>query len=93
MKSLAEELDFLRKTFRDCVDVYAARLDNDLVQVREAVIEQAKNPKSSPSRIRDFRDMLTLCRTLDLKPGKGRRKDLKKIDLLIEELLSMVKDW
>jgi hypothetical protein len=93
MKSLAEELDFLRKAFRDCVNVYAARLDSDLVQVREAVIEQAKNPKPPASRIRDLRDMLTLCRTLDLKPEKGRRKDLKKIDLLIEELSAMVKDW
>jgi hypothetical protein len=37
--------------------------------------------------------MLTLCRTLELKPEKGRRKDLKKIDSLIGELLLMVKNW
>jgi hypothetical protein len=93
MKSLAEELDFLRKTMRDTVSVYAQRLDDDVVRVREAVITQANNPKLSPSRIRDLRDMLTLCRTLDVKPEKGRRKDLKKIDLLIGELSAMAKEW
>jgi hypothetical protein len=93
MKSLAEELDFLRKTMRDTVSVYAQRLDDDVVRVREAVITQANNPKLAASRIRDLRDMLTLCRTLDVKPEKGRRKDLKKIDLLIGELSAMAKEW
>ena len=37
--------------------------------------------------------MITLCRTLDLKPEKGRRKDLKKIDTLVEELHLMVQNW
>jgi hypothetical protein len=37
--------------------------------------------------------MITLCRTLDLKPEKGRRKDLKKIDTLVEELETMVQNW
>ena len=45
------------------------------------------------AQIRDLRDMLTLCRTLDLKPEKGRRKDLKKIDSLLEELHLMIKSW
>ncbi|MGA8657668.1 MAG: hypothetical protein WB586_16105 [Chthoniobacterales bacterium] len=93
MKSVAEELDFLRKTFRECITAYGARIETDLNQIREAVLEQAKNPKLPPSKIRDLRDMLTLCRTLDIKPEKGRRKDLKKIDSLIEELQLMVKNW
>jgi hypothetical protein len=93
MKSVAEELDFLRKTFRECITGYGARIETDLNQIREAVLEQAKNPKLPPSKIRDLRDMLTLCRTLDIKPEKGRRKDLKKIDSLIEELQLMVKNW
>lgn len=93
MKSVAEELDFLRKTLHECLNAYETRVEADLSQIREAVLEQAKNPKLPPSKIRDLRDMLTLCRTLDLKPEKGRRKDLKKIDSLIEELQLMVKNW
>jgi hypothetical protein len=37
--------------------------------------------------------MITLCRTLDLKPEKGRRKDLKKIDTLLDELQVLVQNW
>jgi len=93
MKSVAEELDFLRKLFRECLAAYGSRVETDLNQIREAVLEQAKNPKLPPSKIRELWDMLTLCRTLELKPEKGRRKDLKKIYSLIGELLLMVKNW
>ena len=93
MKSVAEELDFLRKSFRECVNVYATRIEAELMQIRSTVLEQTKNPKLPPGHIRDLRDMITLCRTLDIKPEKGRRKDLKKIDTVVEELHVMVQSW
>ena len=93
MKSVAEELDFLRKSFRESVNAYATRIETQLTQVRERVIEQAKSTKIQPSRIRDLRDIITLCRTLDLKPDKGRRKDLKKIESAVEEIQAMVQNW
>lgn len=37
--------------------------------------------------------MLALCRSLDLRPEKGRRKDLKKIEALIEELRLLTEQW
>jgi len=93
MKSVAEELDFLRKAFRECINVYATRIETQLLQIRETVLEQTKNPKLPPSHIRDLRDMITLCRTLDIKPEKGRRKDLKKFDTLVEELHALIQNW
>jgi len=93
MKSVAEELDFLRKSFRECVNVYATRIETQLMQIRETVLEQTKNPKLPTSHIRDLRDMITLCRTLDIKPEKGRRKDLKKIDTVVEDLYVMIQNW
>ena len=93
MKSLAEELDFLRKSLRESVSVYATRLETQLMQIRETVLEQTKNPKLPTSHIRDLRDMITLCRTLDIKPEKGRRKDLKKIDTVVEDLHVMIQNW
>ena len=93
MKSVAEELDFLRKSFRECVNVYATRIEAELMQIRATVLEQTKNPKLPQGHIRDLRDMITLCRTLDIKPEKGRRKDLKKIDTVVEELHLMVQSW
>jgi len=93
MKSLAEELGFVRKSFRESIHVYSTRIETQLTKIRDAILEQAKNPKLPPAQIRDLRDMITLCRTLDLKPEKGRRKDLKKIDTLVEELEIMVQSW
>ena len=93
MKSLAEELDFVRKSFRESIDVYCTRIETQLTLIRDAVLHQAKSSKLPPANMRDLRDMITLCRTLDLKPEKGRRKDLKKIDTLVEELQLMVQNW
>jgi len=92
MKSLAEELAFVRKSFRESIEVYSARVETQLTQIRDTVLEQAKK-ETTPAQIRDLRDMITLCRTLDLKPEKGRRKDFKKIDTLMEELHLMIQKW
>jgi hypothetical protein len=93
MKSLAEELDLIRKKFRQCLDVYATRVEQDLLDIRQAVLDQAKSEDIQSGQIRDLRDMLTLCRTLDIKTEKGRRKDLKKFDTLIQELQLLSKNW
>jgi hypothetical protein len=93
IKSVAEELDLLRKSFRESVNAYAARIETQLTQARQDILAQAKDSKNHPSRIRDLRDILTLCRTLDLKPDKGRRKDLKKIESALEEIQAMIQNW
>jgi hypothetical protein len=93
MKSLAEELEFVRKSFRESIEVYSTRVETQLTQIRENVLEKTKKQNLPAAQIRDLRDMITLCRTLDLKPEKGRRKDLKKIDTLLEELGLMIQNW
>jgi hypothetical protein len=93
MKSLAEELDFVRKSFRESILVYSRRVETQLNEIREAVIQQTKLATLPAAQIRDLRDMITLCRTMDLKPEKGRRKDFKKIDTLLEELQLMIQKW
>ena len=91
LKSAAEELAFLRKMFRDTVDHYAARVESDIASVRESVMNEMKGKKGT--RNRDARDMITLIRTLEIKPEKGRRRDLKKIDSLVEDLQRFAENW
>jgi hypothetical protein len=93
MKSLAEELDFLRKAFRESLNAYAAKVEGQLTQIHERILAQAKNQNTSSSHFSDLRDMITLCRTLELKPDKGRRKDLKKIEAAVEEIQAMIQNW
>ena len=45
------------------------------------------------TRVRDLRDMLTLLRTMQIKPQEGRRKDLKKIETVIRDLESLTAGW
>ena len=91
-KSFAEEVEILRKSFRACLDVYATRVEAELGHIKEVTLAKT-SAQLSQNTIRDLRDMITLCRTLDIKPEKGRRKDLKKIDSLIDELHLMVDNW
>lgn len=93
MKSAGDELDFLRKTFREIVESYASRVEGEIAQIRKLVAAEEKKKKLSSSRLRDARDIITLIRTLDVKSEKGRRRDLKKIDGLVEELNRFVENW
>ncbi len=45
------------------------------------------------SRVRDLRDMLTLLRTMQIKPQEGRRKDLKKVETIISDLELLTAGW
>jgi len=49
--------------------------------------------KVPPAKMRDLRDMLTLLRKFSIKPEKGRRKDLKKIDALVGDLTMLIEQW
>jgi len=95
IKSVTEELDLLRKSFRESVNAYAKRIETQLAEAREHILAQTqtKDSKTQSSHIRDLRDIITLCRTLDLKPDKGRRKDLKKIESAVEEIRAMIQNW
>ena len=53
----------------------------------------ARRPGPGNSQLYDLRDMTTLLRTLDVKPLAGRRKDLKKIEGLVDELRLLVERW
>ena len=52
-----------------------------------------KNAGPGQGHLYDLRDMTTLLRTLDVKPVAGRRKDMKKIESLVDELRLLVERW
>lgn len=92
-KSVLEELQFLRKSFLEANQSYACRVEAEIMQIHEAVEAEARGKKLSKKKLADLRDMLTLMRNLQVKPEKGRRRDLKKIDLMVGELLMLKEDW
>jgi len=96
IKSAADEIETLRRLFRATVKNYVSSVETDLDLLHKGISSKesaAEKAKIVPDLIRDARDMVTLMRTLEVKPEKGRRRDLKKIEGVIEDLQKIVVKW
>ena len=86
---LTAELAALRRDLRATSRAYAARLEIDLAESMAAVASTKPVETLSRERLHDIRDLTIMVRKRKLKPEKGRRKDLRKIDSLIRDLHSI----
>jgi len=86
---LTEELTALRRDLRRTIRVYMARLETDLAESAAAVASSKRVDSLSRERLHEIRDLTIMLRKRKLKPEKGRRKDLRKIDSLIHDLHSI----
>jgi hypothetical protein len=84
------ELEKLRSDLRATVRAYAARLEVGLAESRAALESSKLAEELSRDRLHQVRELTILVRKRKLKPEKGRRKDLRKIDSLIEDLQLLV---
>jgi len=83
---LEEELAALRRDLRATIRAYAARLEIDLAETRAALAESRPPESLSRERLHQIRDLTILVRTRKVKPEKGRRRDLRKLDSIIGDL-------
>jgi hypothetical protein len=86
---LTDELDAVRRDLRRTIRAYAARLELDLAESIAAVTRYKRAEDLSRERLHDIRDLTIMMRKRKLKPEKGRRKDVRKLDLLIRDLHSI----
>src|SRR6266516_2542257 len=86
---LAEELAALRRDLRATIRAYAARLEIDLAESMATIVSSKGAETLSRERLHEIRDLTIMVRKRKLKPEKGRRKDLRKIDSLIRDLHSI----
>ena len=85
---LEAELKSLQRDLRATIRAYVARLEVDLAESREAV-SSVKNGNLTRDRLHDIRELMILVRNRKLKPQHGRRKDLRRIDSLIQDVHSI----
>ena len=90
VKVLQTELEKLRRDLRATVRAYATRLEIDLAESRAALGSLQPVDELSRERLHELRDLMIHVRKRKLKPEKGRRKDLRKIDSLIEDLRTLM---
>ena len=87
VRHLQLELRELRRELRTTARVYAQRLERDLAVTTEALAE-----KLTREQLHRVRDIAMAVRNRRLRPEKGRRKDLRKIENLISDLRPLVDD-
>lgn len=86
MKHLESELQLLRRDLRATVRAYATRLEIGLAESAAALNSYKPTEELSRERLHQVRDLTIALRNRKVKPEKGRRKDLRKIDSLITDL-------
>jgi hypothetical protein len=87
---LESELRSLHRDLRTIAKAYIARLENDLFVCLAALRSYGPIEKVPPEMLHQIRDLTIIVRNRKLKPEKGRRKDLRKIDSLIVDLVSTI---
>jgi len=85
---LEAELRVLHHDLRAVAKAYISRLENDLLVCIAALRSYGPIERLPRERLQEIRDLTIIVRNRKLKPEKGRRKDLRKIDSLILDLAS-----
>ena len=92
MVLLKAELMSLRRELRETVRAYAAGLELQLAQSVAALHTGESLDDIPRERLHQLRDLTVMVRKRKLKPERGRRKDLRKIDALITDLRLFLPD-
>jgi len=93
LQPLLDDLEGLRQTLREVISGIAGRLEGDIAHVHAAISAGLEARRLPVGRGGEIRDMLMLIRGLDVKPAKGRRRDLKKIEAVTDELRRLTDSW
>ncbi|MDQ6654625.1 MAG: hypothetical protein M3Y80_02260 [Verrucomicrobiota bacterium] len=83
---LSEELQQLRRDLRATVRALSARLEIALAESTATIANSAAAETLSREQMHVLRDLMMMVRKRKLKPEKGRRKDLRKLDVIISDL-------
>jgi len=87
----AEELQHLRAIARAAHRHALARVEAEIVRVLRCVSE---NPgDTAHDRRRDIRRIAKELKNFNIRPEKGRSKDLRRLDWLVNHLAGIVDEW
>src|SRR6266481_9249220 len=87
---LESELRALHHDLRKVAKAYISRLENDLLVCIAALRSYGPIERLPRELLQEIRDLTIIIRNRKLKQEKGRRKDMRKIDSLIVDLVSTI---
>lgn len=82
-KECLARLQHLRSVAQETAQTYLTNLEHDLLEISDLVKSGGKRSKLNRATIEGLTEILD---KLALKPQKGRRKDLRKIEQAIEAM-------
>ena len=90
-KELLAQLQHLRTETKEISRLYVANLQRDIVQLIDFLNERQAPKTKNPEKIDPiFLQMKDELDSINLKPEKGRRKDLRKIENLVRSMRKIV---
>ena len=94
-RRLADSLVMLRAEFREAVESYSVRVQGMVTRAADALAEDPAALSEAQRRARSslLRQALKDLDGLGVKPAKGRRKDLKRIEKFVDDLCDSVAEW
>lgn len=90
LAQLQTALRSLRLVAKEIGQNYVAALQADIARLERLVSSRDGDKALRPA---DLALMLRLLHALEVKPHKGRRRDLKAIDKLVTRLDAAMEDW
>ena len=90
---LADGLHTLRLVVREVGLNYIAGLQADVAHLEQAVRLLREGDAPDHKTLNQLALMLKWINTLEVKPQKGRRRDLKALDRLIRKLTGLSENW
>jgi hypothetical protein len=92
-RDLLGALVALRQLTKETGGNYLATLQAEITTIERAVRETTNGEPANRKQLTQFRTMLKAINGLDVKPRKGRRRDLKKIDKVVSQLVETTCEW
>ena len=94
-RQVAVRLADVRAQFQEAVATYSVKVQGRLAEVGDALADDGAQLALDDRRAREkaLRDALALIERVDMKPAKGRRRDLKAVQELAEQLVQLTEEW
>jgi len=95
LKTLDTEIHHLRSLFQETLEAFAIAQEGEIAQLVQPIQEAVKERGVKITRRRQqlLQEMIDRIRDLQVRPQKGRRKDLKKIESLVRQLVELAEKW
>ena len=90
---LAASLHTLRLVVREVGLNYIAGLQSEVAHLEQTVRLLREGEAPDRQTLNQLTRMLQWINTLEVKPQKGRRRDLKELDRLIRKLNGQAENW